>query len=53
MSKASGNTVRIERWTVADTSGKFSDNRKVVSKIAVRDPLGRFHGATNFKGSFF
>jgi len=51
MSKPSDNRVKVEQWNVADASGRFSDNRKVVTKVAVRNSLGQFHGATNFRGS--
>lgn len=49
MKRTSGNVVRVEQWNVADRSGK--DGRVVVSKIATRNPLGQFHGATNFRGT--
>lgn len=50
--RTSGNAVRVERWSVqTDKSANFPDGRKVVTKVAVRNPLGQFHGATNFKGS--
>jgi hypothetical protein len=53
MQKPTVNTVRVERWTVGtDKSATFPDGRKVVTKVAVRNRLGQFHGATNFKGSF-
>lgn len=47
----STNKVRMESWNVRDKSNKFGDKRQVVSKVAVRNHLGQFHGATNFKGS--
>lgn len=51
MSKPTVNRVRVEQWNVADKANKFGDNREVVTKVAVRNHLGQFHGATNFKGS--
>lgn len=51
MSKTSDNIVRIEQWNVTDPKKQFSDNRKVITKVAVRNSLGQFHGATNFRGS--
>jgi hypothetical protein len=50
MSRSSGNTKRVEVWTVRNPK---SDERVTtptvsVTKVAVRDSLGRFHGATNF-----
>lgn len=52
MSKATTNTVRIEAWNV-DAKGdkRFKDGRKVVTKVAVRNHLGQFHSATNFRGT--
>lgn len=51
MSKPSDNTVKVERWNVSDKAKTFSDNRVIVTKVAVRNRLGQFHGATNFRGS--
>lgn len=51
MSKASDNRVKVETWNVKDKDNKFGDGRQIVTKIAVRNSLGQFHGATNFKGS--
>lgn len=51
MSKSSDNRVRVEQWNVKDDQRRFSDGRKVVTKVAVRNSRGQFHGATNFKGS--
>lgn len=51
MSNTSTNRVRVEQWNVRDEANRYSDNRKVVNKIAVRNHLGQFHGATNFRGS--
>ena len=51
MSKPSDNVVRIESWNVEDPKNTHGDKRKVISKIAVRNSLGQFHGATNFRGS--
>lgn len=51
MSKPSGNKVRVESWNVHDSANRFGNHRQVVTKVAVRDPAGRFHGATNFRGS--
>lgn len=51
MSKASDNRVRVEQWNVADPANKFGDKRQVVTKVAVRNSLGQFHGSTNFRGS--
>lgn len=50
--RSSGNRVRVESWTVRSTDTKAHPSGKaVVTKVAVRDSAGRFHGATNFKGS--
>lgn len=52
MNKSSGNKVSVERWDVkADDKSLFPSGRKVVTKVAVRNDKGQFHGATNFKGS--
>ena len=51
MHKPSDNKVRMESWNVKDSTNKFGDKRQVVAKVAVRNRLGQFHGATNFKGS--
>lgn len=52
MSKSSTNRVRIEQWNVETRkSDAFPDGRQIVTKIAVRNHLGQFHGATNFRGS--
>lgn len=52
MSKSTGNKVRVEAWKVATVStDENPDGRKAVAKVAVRNHLGQFHGATNFKGS--
>lgn len=51
MRKPSDNRVRFEQWNVRDESNKFGNRRQVVTKVAVRDSFGRFHGATNFRGS--
>lgn len=45
------NRVAVERWNVRDEKRRFSDNRVVVTKVAVRNSKGQFHGATNFRGS--
>lgn len=41
----------VEVWQVANprTDPKVTSDRVQVTKIAVRDRRGRFHGATNFK----
>lgn len=44
MSKTSGNTVRMETWT----RNRGTTQEKQVVKVAVRNRLGQFHGATNF-----
>lgn len=50
--RSTSNRVRVERWAVGTPkSATFPDGRKVVTKVAVRNHLGQFHGATNFKGS--
>lgn len=50
--KRSDNRVRIERWSVKSTdTTKHPSGFKVVTKVAVRDSKGRFHGSTNFQGS--
>lgn len=41
------NRVSIETWTVK----KDAKSPVTVTKVAVRNHLGQFHGATNFKGS--
>lgn len=52
MAKPTVNKVRVERWSVQTTDRQtFPDGRKVVTKVAVRNRLGQFHGATNFRGS--
>lgn len=52
MSKSSDNRVRVEHWAVkAADKVRHPDGKKVVTKVAVRNSLGQFHGATNFKGS--
>lgn len=51
MSKSTTNKVRVESWNVSDPKNKFGNKREVVTKVAVRNRLGQFHGATNFKGS--
>lgn len=52
MSKPSTNRVKMESWSLAVPKSELHpEGRKVVAKVAVRDHLGRFHGATNFKGS--
>ncbi len=48
MRNTSGNTVRVEAWSV---QGERPTTRKVVSKVAVRDSAGRFLPATNYRGS--
>jgi len=46
------NTVRIEAWSVsAPKSTVHPNGRKTVTKVATRNHLGQFHGATNFRGS--
>lgn len=47
MSKPSGNKVRVETWNV----NKGTVRAATIEKVAVRNSLGQFHGATNFKGS--
>lgn len=47
MAKSSDNKVRVESWSV----NKGTPQAAVVSKVAVRNSLGQFHGATNFRGS--
>lgn len=51
MQKPTVNRVRVENWNVRDSANRFGDSRKVVTKVAVRNHLGQFHGATNFRGS--
>lgn len=51
MAKRPVNKVKVERWNVTDPAKRFSDGRRVVTKVAVRDERGRFHPATNFRGS--
>ena len=52
MAKSTGNKIRIERWAVQTPKSElYPDGRKVVTKVAVRDREGKFHGATNFRGS--
>lgn len=45
------NRVRFEQWNVSDPANKWGNRRKVVTKVAVRNKRGQFHGATNFRGS--
>lgn len=49
------NRVRVESWAVSNKgkakNASVQGDKKVVTKIAVRDAHGRFHGATNFRGS--
>lgn len=47
MSKSSDNRVRHESWV----RGRGTANPTTVAKVAVRNSLGQFHGATNFRGS--
>lgn len=52
MSKSSGNRVRVEDWLVRDTKNRYNvGGKRVAKKVVVRDSAGRFHGATNFRGS--
>lgn len=52
MSKVSDNKVKVERWAVkSDDKTLHPSGKKVVTKVAVRNSLGQFHGATNFRGS--
>jgi len=44
-SKTTGNTKRVETWTL----GRGTKSETQVVKIAVRNTLGQFHGATNFR----
>jgi hypothetical protein len=39
------NKVKVETWTPRSGKGK------TFTKVAVRNSLGQFHGATNFRGS--
>lgn len=45
------NTVSIERWEIDGWKAGRKADRVEVSKIVTRDSLGRFHGATNFRGT--
>lgn len=45
MSKSTTNTKRVETWTL----NRGTRQEATIVKIAVRDRLGRFHGATNFR----
>ena len=47
MSKVSDNKMKVESWTL----NRGTRNESVVTKVAVRNSLGQFHGATNFRGS--
>jgi hypothetical protein len=50
--RSSGNSVRIEDWNVKPIKvGQKGTDKVTVEKIAVRDRDGKFHGATNFRGS--
>lgn len=54
MAKRSDNTVRMEQWNVAAPDADKTlhpSGRKVATKIATRNSLGQFHGATNFRGT--
>lgn len=44
MSKSTDNSVKVETWTNRSKGNTFT-------KVAVRNSLGQFHGATNFRGS--
>ena len=46
MSKRTDNSKRVEVWNVATTRG--ASTRTNIVKVAVRNSLGQFHGATNF-----
>jgi len=46
------NKVTIERWNVsAPRTANTQDGREIVTKVVVRGERGRFHGATNFRGT--
>jgi hypothetical protein len=47
MSKKSDNTKRVEVWNVA-AARTTPAVRQTIVKVAVRNSLGQFHGATNF-----
>lgn len=47
MQKVSDNRVRHESWV----RGRKTANPRNIAKVAVRNSLGQFHGATNFRGS--
>jgi hypothetical protein len=49
--KRVGNTVSIEKWEIDGWKAGRKAERVVVAKIATRDHLGRFHSATNFRGT--
>lgn len=51
MSKPTSNTIRIEKWTVLADRKVPSKGSVTVEKVATRNHLGQFHGATNFRGS--
>lgn len=50
MSKVSDNVTRIESWLIRPDRDK-TKSKVGVSKIATRNSLGQFHGATNFRGT--
>lgn len=53
-SKRSDNTVRMEQWNIADPKADKTlhpSGRRMATKIAVRNSLGQFNGATNYRGS--
>lgn len=46
MSKRTDNTKRVEVWNVSTVRG--GSVKAPIVKVAVRNSLGQFHGATNF-----
>lgn len=57
MAKRTDNVVRHETWNVANDGSKVAKSplhgdKRPVAKVAVRNSLGQFHGATNFRGTF-
>jgi hypothetical protein len=56
MSKVSSNVVRIETWNVRNDGSKVEKSpihgeKRPIRKVATRNHLGQFHGATNFRGT--
>lgn len=56
MAKRTDNVTRIETWNVekhktANGGRGIQGSHAQVTKVATRNSLGQFHGATNFRGT--